>query len=890
MGQDWDAGQDATAGLPGAAVRPAIALDGENVGPYRLVSPLGRGGMGEVYVATQEMPVRRSVALKLLRTRRLDARSLAHFEIERQLLAQMRHPAIAQIFDAGTTADGRPYSAMELVEGCTITDYCAQENLSLRARLHLFVRVCEGVQHAHQKGVVHRDLKPGNILVAKIDGRALPKIIDFGIASMSSGGASEDSGAVGTPAYMSPEQASSDDVDTRSDIYSLGVLLHELLCGRRPDPLTPHPHRPSEKFLKLSAADQRGISAAMDVKTRMLRRVLVQELDWVVAKATAHDRGLRYATAAELADDLLRFLDCTPMAAVPPSRAYRWGKFARRHRMGIAVACVVTLALLSGLGISLYGLAQARSQQLLAEERARQLEVVSRFQRSMLEDLDIESMGASLSAAMREQIGRRAPDNADASERVLAQLGPADLARSMIDTSLLARAEHAISRDFSQQAVLATDLLESVARVRAKLGMRVEAAETYGKVAEALERLSGAGTPAALRARLSQIQELTLAGRAHSQAAADLQQRLRPAMDALRPENPIRIRFDFDEAVIQTLDDEQAKRARLDDLLERSTRVLGAEAALTMEIANSLAIHLVRIGERRVAGEMLERLMLAHGRLYGGLHPKTREIKQNLAIVRVQTGDSAGAVALQREIVDDDARRLGSEHPTALAARGNLANMLDAGGQSEEALSLSNVLVEDNKRIMGEGHEQTIRSQLNNASFLARAGRFEEALHLQTRVIELRTRILGAAHPDTLFVVVNQAATMHQAGRTADALLRLNQMIPQVRVALGEAHPTAQMALEIRAMIARESGDVGLETESLSTLLDWRSRAEGSSDSKTVETAWRLSRALRNAGQGAPAQNVWNCYVQPLLDLTSGSRTPAQQRLVEVILDSQVAA
>nr|MBP6626491.1 serine/threonine protein kinase [Arenimonas sp.] len=229
----------ATIPTAGAA---AVLAPGARLGHYRIESLLGRGGMGEVYRAEQLEPVRRTVALKLLHARRLDARHLAYFEIERQLLAQMKHPAIAQVYDAGATPDGFPYFAMEFIEGEPLTRFCEQHRLPLRERLELFIRVCEGVQHAHQKGVIHRDLKPGNILVSVVDCRPLPKIIDFGIAtaatrSLAASEAQDGLERAGTPDYMSPEQAGLEagiEVDTRSDVYSLGVLLFELLAGRRP--------------------------------------------------------------------------------------------------------------------------------------------------------------------------------------------------------------------------------------------------------------------------------------------------------------------------------------------------------------------------------------------------------------------------------------------------------------------------------------------------------------------------------------------------------------------------------------------------------------------------------------------------------------------------------
>lgn len=370
---------------------------GECVGRYKLLEKLGEGGCGVVYLAQQEEPVRRRVALKVIKLGMDTRQVVARFEAERQALALMDHPNIAKVLDGGTTEHGRPYFVMELVRGVRITDYCDEAQLDTAQRLELFAQVCLAVQHAHQKGIIHRDLKPSNILVTINDGEAVPKVIDFGIAKATSGQELTDKSVytafeqfIGTPAYMSPEQAlmTSLDIDTRSDVYSLGVLLYELLTGRPPfDPKTlmsagldamrrtireEEPPRPSAVAVReLSTLGQgtpthAGSSASLPAdsmsgdKNRTRRQVRLQEtipllqgdLDWIVMKCLEKDRRRRYDTAAGLAADIRRHLENEPVIARPPSWGYRVRKTVRRNRSAFATAGVVLVALLLGLGVS----------------------------------------------------------------------------------------------------------------------------------------------------------------------------------------------------------------------------------------------------------------------------------------------------------------------------------------------------------------------------------------------------------------------------------------------------------------------------------------------------------------------------------------------------------
>lgn len=723
---------------------------GQRVGRYELIEVLGQGGFGTVYRARQHEPIDREVALKVIRGVFAGDDVIRRFEAERQVLASLQHPGIAQMLDAGTDRDGTPFMVMELVPGPSITRYCVEHQLGTEERLRLFIQVCEALGHAHQKGVIHRDLKPSNVLVVEQDGRPQPKIIDFGIALVVGDALDRETrmtreGLMGSPETMSPEQvAGSADLDTRTDIYGLGVLLYELLCGERPftdehgrvievlrKVAEDEPTRPSD-VLRRSGAKHEGIAARP--------ATLESDLDWIVLKAMDKDRERRYASAAALAEDVRRYLDDEPVIARPPGTLYLTGKFVRRHRLGVAAGLLLLLTLVGGIVGTSVGLLRAKQESDNARETV-----------ALLQEF--------LTAADPEERGRdlRVVELLEAFEPRLEAL--------------------------KNRPELAVELLTAYASTYRGLGL-YESALGYARQARILrESLAGGNAPAALRAvnvETRLMLETDAAEAARLQASAARHQ----AETALGENDPVTL------ALAATMADAEHELGRFEAaetayaaVLERQTEVLGPADEETLRTLRRRAQNLLHLSEYERAEAMSRESWARTRDAFGPEHPQTLRALGEVAFVLGESGRYEAAGEIHQDLLETRTRVLGSDHPKTLVSMGNLAWIRNNLGDHAGAVALYRKALEIQERVLGDGHRDTIATRANLATALMRTGELDEAERLMSRALEQRTALLGPTHPETLvaindmLVVYARQQKFDQAAGMAEQLLAINREV-----------------------------------------------------------------------------------------------------------------
>jgi tetratricopeptide (TPR) repeat protein len=750
-------------------------------GRYELLREVGEGGMGTVWSADQTHPVRRRVALKVIKAGMDSARVLARFEAERQALALMDHPNIAKVLDAGTTDAGRPYFVMELVEGVPLTRYCDDHTLPVPDRLALFVQVCAAVHHAHQKGVIHRDLKPTNILVESHDGKPVPKVIDFGLAKATGGVRLTDHtlctafGTVaGTPQYMAPEQAAFDaaDIDTRADIYALGAILFELLTGSTPLQRDSIPKaafgemlrvvrevEPPPPSRRLGASDALpGIAARRQSEPARLGRFVRGELDWIVMKALAKDRDRRYESATAFARDVERFLSHEPVSAGPPTAAYRVRKFVQRNKGRVVAAALVLLALVTGLVGTAAGLVEARRQEQVA--------VAARAAEAEQREAAERERDAKDHALVAEAAARRRADEEAAVARAFTNLLLNDLLfratpeknardKKVTVEEMLERASALVPRRFAQQPRVDAEIRHLIGQAYHRLG-------NYPAARQHLER--------ALEIRRRAL------GDEHHDTLASMNN-------------------------LAALDREESELAKAEALfvkaLEVRRRVQGNEARDTINAMNNLGLVYQSQGRLTEAESLYAEALQAGRRVLGEEDLVTLTVMNNLALLDNVRGRFAEAESLFVTVLAVSRRVLGEEHPDTLLAMTNLAAVYQARHKFAEAEPLSVQAVEVSRRVLGEEHPDTLFRMSNLAALYRNQGRLADAEPLFVKVLAGRRRALREGHPNTLASMNNLAVLYQAQDRFAEALPLLRESL----TAREKAEPDAWATFSTKAML-----------------------------------------------------------------------------------------
>jgi non-specific serine/threonine protein kinase/serine/threonine-protein kinase len=811
------------------------SLAGTRIGPYLIVRLIGEGGMGSVYEAEQEAPVRRRVAVKVIK-RGMDTREVVRrFENERQALALMNHSGIARVFDAGSTPDGRPYFVMELVEGQSLTDLCDSGRLGLRDRLTLFATMCDAIQHAHQKGVIHRDLKPSNVLVTREGESLVPKVIDFGIAKAI--GAGLDAGTMhtsvgtvmGTLAYMSPEQATigAVDVDTRADIYALCAILYEMLCGVPPLPAgldllnalrqirEDDPLPPSSRLAALTEQERESFAARLLQSVSSLRLQL-RELDWIVMKGLAKDRAQRYATPADLAADIRRFQGGLPVAARPPSRTYVLRKYLRRHRTAAATAAVFLLFVVGfAISMTIQSIRLERALGLAESQRAR-AEQVSRFLVEMLALPDpVVANGESLTV------------------------------REVLD-----RAYAKLPSELSDQPDLRATMLETIGQVYRALGITDRASALLTE-AVAMRR-QPPGNAASLARALVLRGEVAHDDGDYPAAESDY----REAIAVAGTSGPSAERINaMQNLSVLALDRGEATEG---ERLARDTLAIRAEfggsrddeyAANLLNIGRSLR----QQGELEASAKFTEEGLVLLRQLHGNRHTL-------VATALGHHGAQLGALGRQQEALTDFQESLsifrdvlGADHSYVAAMQTNLAGALFDLGRLQESVAAYRAARDHYARLVGGDNPQTGNAQFGLGRALLVLGRYDEAERELRGALAMDQQAYGEDNRNVAFDLTLIGNVLLERGEFDEAIA-LFERAQRIRLASGGPKlPDALLGLRVLGLAHARRGDSSQGIRMLREALDGEREVLGAAHVRTVATSVALGEALNRAGQAQEA-------------------------------------
>jgi tetratricopeptide (TPR) repeat protein/predicted Ser/Thr protein kinase len=777
---------------PGAPSHPAA------IGRYRIVRLLGEGGMGTVYEAEQEEP-RRVVALKVIKLGLATPDRLRRFRQESQALARLQHPGIAQIYESNTAETGfgrQPFFAMEFIRGLPLKQYAEVHQLNTRQKLVLLVNVCEAVHHAHQRGLIHRDLKPGNILV---DETGQPKILDFGVARVIEAEAQEGDSQptmqtglgqlVGTLAYMSPEQVLGDplEVDTRSDVYALGVILYELLSGRLPYEVN---HRQLPEAVHTIREEEPASLSSIGRNYR-------GDIETLVRKALEKDKARRYASAADLGADIQRYLNDEPLTARPPSASYQLQKFARRHRGLMAGLAAVFVVLLAGVAVSTEEAIRASAAEQ-ASKRAERAAIDDRNRAMAAEATAVQERNRAVTEKQRaddESATAKAINDflqndllAQAGARAQAGRGTKPDPDLKVRTAL-DRAAADIAQKFDKQPLVEASIRQTIGNAYFELGIYPEARKQTERAFELRRRLLGEDHPDTL----SVMNDLSTVYRDEGKYAQaeplasnvlEIRRRLlgEEHPDTLDSMNALGLLYRYEGKSAQA-------EALLSKALEIRRRISGEDHPATLFAMNNLGYVYQVEGKYTQAEAVLSKLLEIRRRVSGQEHPATLMATDNVATVYYRQREYAQAESLFAKNLEIRRHVLGEEHPDTLDTMNNLGAVYRAEGKFEQAEMLLSRVLETKRRVLGEEHPSTLISMLNVAVLFGYKGEYSKAEPLMVRGVDLQRRLLGEEHPDRLAGMNRLAALYSDEGKYPEAeALFTNVLKVQVRV-LGQVHP-----------------------------------------------------------------------------------------------------
>jgi eukaryotic-like serine/threonine-protein kinase len=815
---------------------------GQEIGRYKLLEPLGEGGFGTVWAAEQREPVKRRVALKIIKLGMDTKQVIARFEAERQALAMMDHPHIAKVLDAGATSTGRPYFAMELVKGVPIIEYCDREKLDTKARLDLFTRVCHAIQHAHQKGIIHRDIKPSNVLVTLHDGKPVPKVIDFGIAKATNQELTERTiytlhrQMIGTPEYMSPEQAEMTglDIDTRSDIYSLGVLLYEMLTGTTPfsqEQLNSagfegmmklirevEPHKPSTRLSSLGDTGTRTALQRRTADVKKLGLILKGDLDWIVMKCLEKDRTRRYETANGLAADIERHLSDEPVLASPPSASYKLHKFVKRNKGQVLAAGAIAALLVLGVVGTTYSLVWALDEKQRADEqasvatsaadaernakfeaeenarraaaaeaealaRAQELELVAEFQAGQLSAIQPEAMGANL----RKSLLDAAPEaERDTLATAIAPINFTSLALTTLQENIFQRTIDAIDAQFESQPLVRARLLQTMAITLRELGLLNNAADPQER-ALAIRREHLGNDHEDTLTSVNSMGVLFDAKGKPAEAEPFYRESFEGTRRLLRNDHPNVLTSIYNLGGVLHA---QGKFAEAEsyyrEALEGRRRVLGDDDPDTLTSTNSMGALLQTQGKHDEAEPYYREALERRRRVLGHDHPDTLISVNRMGALLRAMGKLAEAEPYYRDALERRRRVLGNDHPSTLTSINNMGVLLKEQGKPAEAEAYYRETLDGSRRVLGDDHPETLSSILNMGSLFQSQGKLAEAETYYRESLEGRRRVLGDDHRETLITINNFGVLLRDMGRLDEANTLGDEVVRRGRDALGD--------------------------------------------------------------------------------------------------------